>query len=142
MIGARRARALLAAATVAAGLAVAAPSGVHADTGTGCQGSYALASGQTAECSFVYTGPDSAGSFTDSAGGFVSGGPTVVQFRLQVSATQVIDHCEAVSLSFAACGTGSSGDAAPVAPGTVVFCVVDDIGPEAASGIFSCSSGT
>lgn len=141
MTGARRARALLAAAAMAGGLAVAAPSGVHADTGTGCQGSYSLASGQTAECSFVYTGPDSSGSFTDSAGGFVSGGPTVVQFRLQVSATQVIDHCEAVSISFSACGTTSAGDTAPVAPGTVVFCVADDMGPEPASGTFSCSSG-
>ena len=142
MIGVRRARALLAAAAVAAGLGLAAPSGVHADLGTGCQGTYALASGQTAECSFVYSGPDSAGFFTDGAGGYVNGGPTLVQFRLQASETQVLDHCEAVSLSFSGCGSGSSGDTAPVTPGTVVFCIVDNIGPQAASGGFDCDSGT
>lgn len=142
MNGARRVRALLAGAAVAGGLAMAAPSGVLADTGTGCQGTYSLAAGQTAQCSFVYSGPGSDGEFSDFAGVSVLGGPTVVQVRLQTAVTDVLDHCEAVSAGFGGCGTSTGRNEAPEAPGTVVFCVVENLGPNPASGRFSCSSGS
>ena len=146
MLGLRRARALAAAAVVATGMAAAAPVAVHASTGTGCQGTFTLSAGQTAQCSFVYAGPGSSGWWTDDAGGWVSGTAAVAQFRLQAAgtlgATQILDHCEAVSITFGgACVSGTTSSGPPVPVGTVVLCVVEVVGPGVASGSYSCDSG-
>lgn len=145
MLGLRRARALAAAAAVAAGMAVAAPVAVHASTGTGCQGTFTLSAGQTAQCSFVYAGPDSSGAWTDDTAGVVFGTATVAHFRLQAPGTlgtpQVLDHCETVSVTFGGCVSGTTSSGPPVAVGTVVVCIVEVVGPGVASGSYRCDSG-
>jgi len=144
MIGIRRARALLAAGVVAAGLAVAAPGAVLADTGTGCSGSATLAAGQTAQCSFTFIGPNSSGSWTWGVGGSNwSTTGDAAEFRLEapggpLGTIQDLGDCESVD---GACGEGSSSDAAPVPSGTVVACVAENFGPVTATVSWSCASG-
>ena len=140
----RRIRLALCGGASAAGLLAAAPATVLASTPTGCGGSFSLANGQTTECSFVYSGPDAAGDWTDSVGGSSAGGPGVVSYRLEyngIAGRQVIDHCEAVSISFSGCVSGTTGSGPAVPPGTVVFCVVEAVGSGVQQGSYACSSG-
>ena len=140
----RATRLTLCAGAAAAGLLAAAPATVLAATPTGCSGSFSLASGQTTQCSFLYSGPNASGQWTDSVGGFASGGPGVASFRLEYDGTggrQVIDRCDTVSISFSACGSSSSSDSPAVPPGTVVYCVVEAVGTGVQHGNYACSTG-
>ena len=141
----RLTRLTLCAGAAAAGLLAVAPATVLAAGPTGCSGGFSLASGQTTQCSFLYSGPNAGGEWTDSVGGFASGGPGVVSFRLEYDGTggrQVIDHCEAISVSFSACGSGSSSGSPAVPPGTVVYCVVQAaVGTGVQQGNYGCTTG-